>query len=108
MNILTRSKIGSIAISLLAASMLWTSAANAAPPDLSDLNSDGIVDLEDLTIFSTNYLERNWETVDWCLFYDNTLAGEPFDGNSTDYYLKRFKLLLTFINLQSPDCRSMT
>ena len=90
-------KTGLITIGLLAASALFAPVANAAPKDLSDLNSDGIIDLADLTLFSANYLERNWETVDWCLFYDNTMAGEPFDGNSTDYYLKRFKLLLTFI-----------
>ena len=84
-------------LSLLAAIVLFAPIANAAPKDLSDLNSDGVVDFTDLTIFSTNYLERNWETVDWCLFYDNTMAGEPYEGNSTSYYLKRFKLLLTFI-----------
>ena len=97
MKVLNNFKIGSVIISLLAVAMLWASAANAAPKDLSDLNSDGLIDLADLTIFSTNYLERNWETVDWCLFYDSTITGEDFNGKSTDYYLKRFKLLLTFI-----------
>ena len=97
MTIFTRLKIGLISASLLLAFVLWTPVSHAAPKDLSDLNSDDIIDLADLTLFSANYLERNWETVDWCLFYDNTMAGEPFEGNSTDYYLKRFKLLLTFI-----------
>jgi len=67
-------------------------------PDKSDLNGDSQVDLEDLIIFSTNYLEQNWTTVDWCLFYDATLAGQPFDGRSTGYYLLHFVDLLSFIN----------
>ena len=34
--------------------------------DKSDLNSDGVVNLDDLAVFSNNYLERHWESVDWC------------------------------------------
>jgi len=66
--------------------------------DKSDLNSDGVVDLDDLTIFSINYLERHWESVDWCLFYGSTLAGVDYEGRSTRYYLRHFTLLLSFIN----------
>jgi hypothetical protein len=69
-------------------------------PDKSDLNGDSQVDLQDLIIFSTNYLEQNWTGVDWCLFYENTLAGQPFDGRSTDYYLLHFVDLLSFINIE--------
>ncbi|MDH3864780.1 MAG: hypothetical protein OEV10_12510, partial [Gammaproteobacteria bacterium] len=42
--------------------------------DKSDLNNDGVVNEADLEIFSTNYLGKNWEAVDWCLFYEITLA----------------------------------
>ncbi|NIO39043.1 MAG: hypothetical protein GTO41_01865, partial [Burkholderiales bacterium] len=66
--------------------------------DKSDLNDDGVVDLADLIIFGANYLETNWEAVDWCLFYDSTVAREDFDGRSTKYYLKHFGRLLEFIN----------
>jgi hypothetical protein len=69
-------------------------------PDKSDLDDNGVVDLQDLIIFSTNYLEQNWTNVDWCLFYENTLAGQPFDGRSTDYYLLHFVELLSFINIE--------
>jgi hypothetical protein len=72
--------------------------AKAATEDKSDLNNDSFVDLADLIIFSQNYLERNWETVDWCLFHESTLAGEDFEGNSTKYYLRHFGRLLEFIN----------
>jgi hypothetical protein len=64
----------------------------------SDLNSDGIVDIEDLIIFSTNYLETYWESVDWCLFLDSTLTGAEFEGRSTKQYLRHFGSLLSFIN----------
>ena len=66
--------------------------------DKSDLDSDGDVDFDDLKIFSINYLERHWESVDWCVFYGSTLAGAYFEGRSTAYYLKHFTLLLSFIN----------
>ena len=66
--------------------------------DKSDLNNDMIVDQADLSIFSTNYLETYWETVDWCLFYDSTIAGADFEGRRTRYYLRHFRQLLEFIN----------
>jgi len=66
--------------------------------DKSDLNGDLAVDLADLIIFSTNYLERNWETVDWCVFYESTVTGEDFEGQSTKYYLRHFGRLLIFID----------
>ena len=66
--------------------------------DKSDLNNDGVVNEADLEIFSTNYLGKNWEAVDWCLFYEITLAGDDFEGNQTGYYLVNFPALLQFIN----------
>lgn len=66
--------------------------------DKSDLNNDLNIDVLDLSIFSTNYLETYWETVDWCLFYDSTLAGSEFEGRSTKYFLQHFGLLLSFTN----------
>jgi len=67
--------------------------------DLSDLNEDGTVDLDDLVIFSTNYLQKNWETVDWCVFHGAVLAGADYDGQPTSYYLENFVDLLAFINV---------
>lgn len=64
----------------------------------SDLNKDLNVDLQDLIIFSTNYLGTYWETVNWCLFHESILSGSKFEGRSTKYYLKHFGLLLSFIN----------
>lgn len=66
--------------------------------DKSDLDGDGEVDLDDLTIFSINYLERQPGSVDWCVFHGSTLAGVDFEGHSTRYFLQHFTLLLTFIN----------
>jgi hypothetical protein len=72
--------------------------ANDQADDKSDLNFDSFVDLDDLILFSEAYLERYWETVDWCLFYESTLAGDDFEGRSTKYYLQHFGQLLSFIN----------
>lgn len=72
--------------------------ATIQPVDKSDLNNDMVVDQADLGIFSTNYLETYWETIDWCLFYDSTIAGTDFEGRRTKYYLKHFGQLLVFMN----------
>jgi hypothetical protein len=66
--------------------------------DKSDLNKDSSVDLDDLVIFSTHYLEQSWQSVDWCLFHGSTVAGVDFEGQSTNYYLKHFTQLLLFID----------
>jgi hypothetical protein len=66
--------------------------------DKSDLDEDGDVDLEDLKLFSTNYLEMGWQNVDWCVFHGSTLVGADYEGRSTKYYLKHFRSLLEFIN----------
>jgi len=66
--------------------------------DKSDQNGDAIVDNLDLTLFGTVYLETYWGTVDWCLFYESTIAGADFEGRRTKYYLKHFGQLLVFIN----------
>lgn len=66
--------------------------------DKSDLDGDGDVDLDDLAIFSTNYLQRHWSTVDWCVFHGSVLVGADFKGRPTRYYLKHFTQLLSFIN----------
>ena len=98
----TQFKIGIITICLLAGAILWAPVTDAAPKPSdtlgkSDLNSDGIVDLLDVELFSTNYLQQAVFHVDWCLFYESTIAGLDFDGKSTAYYLKHFKPLLAFI-----------
>ena len=66
--------------------------------DKSDVNSDLSIDTQDIVIFSSNYLGTFWETIDWCLFHQNTLAGTEFEGRSTRYFLRHFGSLLTFIN----------
>ena len=66
--------------------------------DKSDLNGDGVVDLDDVAIFSNNYLDVYWENVDWCVFHGSVLAGVDFEGRSTRYFLQHFTLLLSFVN----------
>jgi hypothetical protein len=52
--------------------------AEAAPFDKSDLNNDGAVDTLDLEIFSNEYLAQDWETVDWCDFYELSISNEKY------------------------------
>lgn len=81
---------------------MCVSAANAGDTnnakDKSDLNSDYTVDMNDLVIFSRNYLQANMEQVEWCQFYADTVAGNEFEGRRTNYYKQHFSLLLSFIN----------
>lgn len=79
----------------------------------SDLNKDRIVNIADLEVFSSRYLQRDRAGLDWCGFYDATVAGLDFDsqskkgetnkdklsmGQSTAYFQKHFRMLLAFIN----------
>jgi len=95
---ITSDKLGSFQLLLNLIAETYQCGVIVPTGDKSDLNDDGVVDLDDLVIFSTNYLERYWESVDWCVFYGSTLAGAEFEGRSTAYYLRHFTLLLTFIN----------
>jgi hypothetical protein len=76
-----------------------TNAATASTTgsDKSDLNDDGLVDTVDLARFSELYLQRGWETVDWCAFHAAAAAGEDFEGESTKYYQKHYGRLLDFM-----------
>lgn len=105
-----RVKTGMATVLLMLATLAWAPIAEPAPkpsdtPGKSDLNSDGVVDLLDVELFSANYLQQAVSQVDWCLFYENTIAGLDFDGKSTSYYLKHFKALLAFI-YQEFDCEA--
>lgn len=96
----SRKGFGYLTIVIMAIVMISACAVQAAPQknaDQSDLNHDGIVDILDLHLFSSNYLEADVTTVDWCLFYEATINGEKFEGGSTNYYAKNFKMLLAFI-----------
>ena len=65
--------------------------------DLSDINKDGSVNLDDLEIFGSKYLEMNWDMMNWCDFYVVTATGEKFNGKPTTYYADHFRTLLGFI-----------
>jgi len=78
-------------------SVLLTFINNHFGCDRSDLNKDGVVNIDDLVIFSSKYLELNWETLDWCAFYLATSIGEKFNAKPTTYYQEHFRGLLGFI-----------
>ncbi len=103
MNFSAHFKVGLIVLGLLCAAMAWAPIAHAKPvkkpeiSDKSDLNQDQVVDIEDLVIFSSKYLELNWETVDWCAFYEAVSIEGTYAGRSTDFYRRHFGILLGFI-----------
>jgi DNA-binding beta-propeller fold protein YncE len=65
--------------------------------DLSDVNKDYNVNIDDLAIFGAMYLEMNWDNIDWCAFYVATSIGEKFNSKPTTYYAEHFRSLLSFI-----------
>ena len=99
----SRFKIGIITIALLATAMMWAPVADAAPKPSdttgkSDLNRDGVVNYDDLVIFSSDYLGQNVETVDWCGFWEASSLEADLYGRPPSFYIKHFSVLLTFIN----------
>lgn len=97
-------KSGLITASLLASAIIWAPLADAAPKnptktfDKSDLNNDGSIDYQDIALFSSNYLEQNVETVDWCAFLDAMDLQDDLYGRPPQFYLDRFSPLLSFIS----------
>ncbi|MHC5112262.1 MAG: 6-bladed beta-propeller [Planctomycetota bacterium] len=107
MNVVTASRWGLVFVALLCSALACAPVTQAAPTsggvDRSDINGDGVVDILDLDLFSTNYLELSVTEVDWCAFYTATVSGQDFNGASTKYYAKQFKMLLAFIFIEF-DC----
>jgi hypothetical protein len=102
MSLLSRFKIGFFASSLLCAVLASAPVAAAKPvkaTDKSDLNGDLVVDTDDLVIFSSRYLELDWETVDWCAFWEATAREDELYARAPEFYLKHFSKLLGFINI---------
>jgi hypothetical protein len=102
MIMFTRFKIGLITISLLVTALAWAPLVDAAPKPSattgkSDLNGDGVVDYDDLVIFSADYLGQNVETVDWCTFLEATSLEEDLYGRTPSFYIRHFSVLLSFI-----------
>ena len=84
MNFSAHFKVGLVALGVLCAVMAWAPFADAAPKTdppgsigKSDLNRDGVVDYDDLVIFSSNYLGQSAESVAWCELY----LEQKSDGN---------------------------
>jgi hypothetical protein len=84
-----------INIILLVTALSWVSITEAAP-NKSDMNRDGIVDYDDLIIFSTKYLQQDAGSVDWCAFIEATGQEADLYGNPPAYYLDRYGELLAF------------
>ena len=103
----SRFKIGIIVVALLAFTTVWAPDVDAASKkdnnstEYSDMNNDGIVDYNDLVLFSTEYLGQSVDTVDWCdFYYAVTNLTDDVYGRTPGYYQKHFTQLLGFINTE--------
>lgn len=117
---ITRSKPQILILAFLVIALVWTPSIQADPKkaapiasmEMSDMNNDRSVDIDDLVMFGARYMQNHWTQIDWCAFYDATVLGLDFDSfakkikenknkskaKPTVYYKKHFKLLLTFIH----------
>jgi hypothetical protein len=82
---------------LLMAALIWAVPAVPAVVDRSDLNGDGGVDTLDLEIFSDEFLNQDWQTVDWCQFYESSIDNPKYFRSITGSNPDRYQLLLDFI-----------
>ncbi|MBE9549511.1 MAG: hypothetical protein IMF09_08920 [Proteobacteria bacterium] len=104
MTALTHIRTGLITISLLFVMLLWSpfvaSADKNIPQtaDKSDLNRDGIVNYDDLVIFSSKFLNSYTDMMDWCIFYDDVYTGNAVYGKPADFFINHYSALLAFIN----------
>jgi sugar lactone lactonase YvrE len=46
--------------------------------DKSDLNGDGVVDQQDLEMFASLHFEEDFDSIDWCHFYESTMLNEKY------------------------------
>jgi hypothetical protein len=77
--------------------LTWAPFSQANPADRSDLNNDYSVDTLDLEIFSNRYLEQDWQSVDWCRFYESSIGNERYFRKITSDKTARYNSLLEFI-----------
>ena len=66
--------------------------------DKSDLNNDGTVDSLDLAIFSDLYLEQDYQTVDWCTFYESSVLNPKYFRRIVSDKIEHYTLLLDYID----------
>ena len=77
--------------------------AHAANIDKSDLNGDGLVNDLDVEMFADRYLGQDWQTVDWCTFYETSINNPKYFRSITSYKVDHYSLLLTYI-AESNNC----
>lgn len=64
---------------------------------LSDMNGDRIINVRDLLVFSETFAGEHFMLVDWCVFLQNVLAGNPYFNHPAEYYLDHYGDLVLFI-----------
>ncbi len=73
-----------------------------AAKDKSDLNGDGVVDLDDLILFSQNQLGLDWTDVDWCQWREDNPKKEHQYPDLIDFIRDYFDCVSTVPILSNP------
>lgn len=55
-----------------------------------DLNGDGVVDLQDLELFSLKRLNLPWQEVDWCSWLDGNHKEQKFMGSVLEAFVREY------------------
>ena len=72
--------------------------AVAAPTtDKSDMNGDGIVDQQDLEIFASLHFEEDFDSIDWCAFYESSMLNEKYFRRVVGDRIEYYEALLSYI-----------
>lgn len=64
---------------------------------LSDMNGDRIINARDLLVFSEKFAGEHFMLVDWCVFLQNVLEGNPYFNNPAELYLDHYGDLVLYI-----------
>jgi hypothetical protein len=84
--------IASLLLSLLLAlPCIGAFPSPARAVDLSDLNRDGEIGLEDLMIFSNRYVKQDWQAVDWCVWLEVPHKQDPHFPSLLNFIWNHFQ-----------------
>jgi len=70
---------------------------NTAYCQLSDMNGDRIINARDLLAFSEEFANEHFMLVDWCVFLQNVLEGNPYFNHPAEFYLDHYGDLVLYI-----------
>ena len=70
---------------------------NTAYCQLSDMNGDQVINVRDLLAFSEEFANEHFMLVDWCVFLQSVLDGNPYFNHPALFYLDHYGDLVLYI-----------